>query len=170
MSRRIRMLPTALGVSLALCLAVAGLSAQSRGGGGVRTSGGGSTGTSQTRLVALTSTLKLDEAQKKQAKTILDDAFKNAAPVRTALIAAREKLGAAIQAGLDQTQIEQAMSAYAAQAAVMASAEAQAIAKILSGLTPEQQDSPVAVQTAASLMRGAFVGKKWDTTPDVRFY
>jgi hypothetical protein len=159
------------GLALACGLAVAALSAQ---GGGGRPPGGGGMGgmgggmASMTRLGVITATLKLDDAQKKQAKTILDDAFKAAAPLRTSLTAARQKLGAAVQAG-DQAQIEPATAAYAAQATAMAAAEAQAVAKIVKGLSPDQAPA-AAVQTTVSLMRGAFAGKKWDTTPDVRFY
>lgn len=159
-------------LSLAVCLGVAALSAQGRGGGrppgGGDMGGGGGMGMPSTRSAMLVATLKLDDAQKKAAKTVLDDAFKTSAPLRTALTAARQKLGAAVQAG-DQASIDQAASAYAEQATAMATAEAQAIAKIVKGLKPEQQDA-AAVQTAISLMRGAFVGKKWDTEPDVRFY
>jgi hypothetical protein len=171
MTRRSRMNWALAGLSLALCLAaVVALSAQGGGRppGGGGGGGGGGMAASQTRLAVVTAALKLDDTQKKQVKTILDDAFKAAAPVRTSLTAARQKLGAAVQAG-DQAQIDQATSAYAEQATAMARAEAQAVAKIASGLKPDQA-TPAAVQTTVSLMRGAFVGKKWDTTPDVRFY
>ena len=172
MTRRLHVKSAVVGVSLALCVAMAVLSALLSAQGGGRPpggGGGGSMGMSQTRSAMLTTTLKLDDAQKKQAKTILNDAFKGAAPLRTSLTAARQTLGAAVQAG-DQAQIDQAVSAYAERATAMATAEAQAIAKILRALTPDQQANAAAVQTTASLMRGAFIGKKWDTTPDVRFY
>ncbi len=175
MSRRIHVRSMMAALSLALCagVGVVALSAQGGGrppggGGGGGTGGGGGMGMSQTRSGVIVATLKLDDAQKKSAKTVLDDAFKAAAPLRLALTDARLKLGAAVQAG-DQAQIDQAASAYAEQATAMATAEAQAVARIVKTLKTEQLD-PTAVQTTVSLMRGAFVGKKWDTAPDVRFY
>jgi Spy/CpxP family protein refolding chaperone len=160
MSARVSNRILAAVLSMAVGLGAASLLAQ---GGGM------SMGmASMKRLDRLTATLKLDDAGKKQAKKILDDAFKAAAPLRTSLAAARQKLGAAVQAG-DQAQIEQATAAYAEQATSMAAAEAKAVAAIVHGLTPEQATA-AAVQTTVSLMRGAFVGKKWDTAPDLRFY
>ncbi len=172
MSGRLRTACLVIGVSVGMCLAVAAASAQRGGGGGSRGGGmaGGGMGGSPTRLVVLTATLKLDDGQKAQAKTVLDAEFKSAAPARKALTAARETLGAAIQAGKDQAEIDRAVAAYATQVTAMAVAEAQALAKIVRTLTPEQQANTSAVQTAVSLMRGAFIGKKWDTVPDVRFY
>jgi hypothetical protein len=169
MNGRFRVRLIAAAVCLTAGFGSAPLLAQRGGrGGGGGGMGGGMGMVPATRLSMVTSTLKLDDAQKKQAKKTLDDAFKAAAPIRTALTAARQKLGAAIQAG-DDAQIEQAMAAYADQATAMAAAETKAVATIVRELTPGQATA-AAVQTTVSLMRGAFVGKKWDTTPDVRFY
>lgn len=121
-----------------------------------------------TRSGLLATTLKLDDAQKKEAKTILDDAYKGTASLRTSLMTARQALGTAVQSG-DDAKIDPAIVAYATEATSMAAAEAAALAKIVHALKPDQADA-AAIQTAASLMRGAFVGKKWDTAPDTRFY
>lgn len=163
---------TLLNITVAATLVVGlttpSLVAQRGGSGGSRGGGGMSMMGASTRLGALTLVLKLDEAQKKAAKATLDGAFKAAAPLRTSLDAAREKLGAAVAAG-DPSQIDAATAVYAEQATLMAKAEAQALARVVAGLTPEQAPA-AAVQMAASYMRGAFVGKKWDAAPDVRFY
>lgn len=165
-NRLIRFVATAVLLVIGL---VGALSAQGRGGappGGGGGMGGGMP--SFTRLGVLTMTLKLDEAQKKDAKEVLDQEFAAAEPLRKALLAARQKLGAAVQAA-DQAAIDQATSAYTAQATAMAAAEAAAVAKLVAHLKSDQA-APAAVQTVVSLMRGALAGKKWDTTPDLRFY
>jgi hypothetical protein len=162
-----------IAVAVVVCASIALPRAQGRGGGGSGSSGGGASFSgmqSPTRLAMLGLALQLTEAQKKDAKTTLDAAFKEAAPLRAALTDARAPIGPAIQAGHEQAELDRDVSAYAAQAAAMAGAEMKALAKIVHSLSPEQQANASALTTAAYLMRGAFLGKKWDTAPDLRFY
>ena len=169
LAKRAVLMLAAAGLAVAVAFAQGG-GGRPPGGGGGGQGGGGGTGLmpSVTRAGMLASTLKLDDAQKKDAKAVLDEAYKAAAPLRTSLMTARQALGAAVLAA-DEAKIDQAIVAYASEVTSMATGEAQALATIVRGLKPDQVDA-TAVQTAASLMRGAFVGKKWDTAPDTQFY
>jgi len=157
-------------LTVAVCLAAEGPLAQRGGGGGGGAPGGFSGISSQSRLGMLTAALHLTDAQKKDAKAILDAASKEAAPIRAALEQARTPIGVAIQAGRDQAEIDRTVAVYADRAAAMAGAEMRALATIVHGLTPEQQANASGITTAEYLMRGAFLGKKWDTAPDLKFY
>ena len=126
--------------------------------------GGGAA--SLTRMDFLISAFTLDGAQKKQVKSIMDADYKAAKPLREQWIASRTAIGLAIQSAKTPAELDQAVSAHAAQAAAMAAAEANALAKITAVLTAEQKAKTVAIQASVYVLRGAFAGKKWDTTPD----
>ena len=146
-----------------------GTVAAQRGGRG----GGGPTGTvvTVTRLTIFTSLLQLDDTQKKRVKQILDAEYKAAAPLRDRLAKARTTLGQAIQAEAESADVDRAVAAYSEPVTAMAVAEVKATARLLEVLTPEQREyNKRSIQTIASMMRGAFVGKKWDMMPDLRFY
>ena len=124
-----------------------------------------------TRLTIFTSLLQLDDAQKKRVKQILDAEYKAAAPIRDQLAKARTTIGQAIQAEAEAADVDRAVAAYSEPVTAMALAEVKATARLLEVLTPEQRDyNKRSIQTIASMMRGAFVGKKWDMMPDLRFY
>jgi Spy/CpxP family protein refolding chaperone len=135
------------------------------GSQGGRRGRGGFGGGGATRLEVLTTVLKLEGDQKKQVKSIMDAEYKAAATVRDTWTKSRVAVGTAIQTGAASSDIEQAIARHAADAATMASAEMQALVKILAVLTPEQKNN-TAIQTAIFAMRRAFTGKKWDVTPD----
>jgi Spy/CpxP family protein refolding chaperone len=159
------------GVALVAMLATTGLAAQrGGGGGGGGQGGGGGRGPAPTRMAIFTAAFTLDENQKKQVKTILDDGYKGAAALRESLTKTRTSLGVAIQTGKSQAAIDEATQTYAVQATAMTQAEVKALAKIVQVLTPEQRANQTAMQSATYIMRGIFFGKKWDMAPDVRFY
>ena len=157
-------------VPLVIALVMTGLFAQRGGRGG----GGGDAGPrvpqAATRMAALTAAFTLDEDQKKQVKTIFDDGYKNAAPLRQSLEKSRTALGLAIQSGKSQAVIDDATQVYAKEATAMMQAEIKALARFVQVLTPEQRANQNAMQSATYMMRGIFVWKKWDTAPDVYFY
>jgi hypothetical protein len=136
-------------------------------GGGMRMGGRGFV--PLTRLTALVGVLGMSEAQKKRTKEILDAEYRAAAPLREQLLKTRTAIGEAIQGELESSFITQLVADYSAPVAEMAAAEVKALVKLLA-LEPDQQTNSRAVEISASLMRGAFIGKKWDTTPDIRFY
>jgi len=137
-----------------------------------RTGGGApATPLEQTRLNILESGFKLNKDQKKAVKTILDEAHKSAAPVREALTRTHAAIGAAIQAGKNQADIDAAVNEYAQQSAAMTALEMKALAQVLQALDPEQRGNQQAVRSAFFLMRGIFIdNKRWDDTPDGRSY
>ena len=125
----------------------------------------------QTRLNIFESGFRLNKDQKKSVKTMLDDAHKSAAPVREALTRTHAAIGAAIQSGRSQADIEAAVNEYAQQAAAMTALEMKALAQLLQALEPEQRANAAGVRSAFFLMRGIFLDtKRWDDTPDGRNY
>lgn len=141
------------------------------GGGGMRGAGGGrGVPMSANREDVLTAILFLNNDQKKQFKTIMDTTYKSAAPLRDELTKTRSVIGSLIDQDAPTESISQAVDGYAAPVARMTAAEVTALARVLALLTPEQQPNAGTVQTSVSLMRGAFVGKKWNARVDSIFY
>lgn len=125
----------------------------------------------QTRLNVLESGFRLNKDQKKSVKAMLDDAHKSAAPVREALTRTHAAIGAAIQSGKSQADIDAAVNEYAQEAAAMTALEMKALAQVLQALDLEQRGNQQAVRSAFFLMRGIFIdNKRWDDTPDGRSY
>ena len=118
------------------------------------------------RLEQLTVTFKLAKDQKQQVKALLDDAHKNAAPVRDGLTETRNAIAAAIQSGKNQNDIDGAVNSYAAQATAMTELEMRALARVLQTLDKDQAANAAGVQTAFFMVRGMFLSKKWDVIPD----
>jgi hypothetical protein len=138
-----------------------------RGGGGVPGLGP----VQLSRLDALEAAFKLTKDQKKAVKAILDEAHKNAAPIRDGLMKTRAALGGVIQGNKGQPDIDQAAKAYAEQASAMASLEMRALAQVLKALDKDQMANNQAISSAFFLIRGAFLdNKKWDDVPDGKLY
>jgi Spy/CpxP family protein refolding chaperone len=159
------MLGAMLGLAALLSGAPLGAQRGGRGGGG-----GGGMPQPTTRLAMLTTALTLSDAQKKDVKKVLDDAYKAAAPIRQALSTSRLGLGLAIQNQQPAAELEAATRQYADQASAMAQAETKALAKVLKILTEEQRANPTVMRWALAMSRGMLADKKWDTSPDHRFY
>jgi hypothetical protein len=158
---------TAFGIvfGLATALVIAPLVAQRVGGGG-----GGGMPMPTTRHGMLSMALTLSDQQKKDVKKVLDDEFKAAAPLRDALAKSRLALGQAVQANQPAAEVEGATKRYAEQSSVMAQAETRALAKVLKLLTEEQRANQSVMRWALGMSRGMLADKKWDTSPDHRFY
>jgi Spy/CpxP family protein refolding chaperone len=159
---------TRLALAAVLVAAVATAGFAQRGGRGA---GGGDTGGGQmtlefSRLEQLTRTFKLTRDQKDKVKAFLDDAQKNAAPIRDGLTETRNAIAAAIQSGKDQKDIDEAVKGYATQATAMTELEMRALARVLQTLDPDQAANAAGVQTAFFMVRGMFLSKKWDVIPD----
>jgi hypothetical protein len=142
------------------------------GGGGQRGTGGGGRGVamSPNREDVLTAVLFLNNDQKKQFKTIMDAAYKSSAQLRDELAKTRGVIGGLIDQDAPTESLSQAVDGYAAPVAQMTAAEVKALAQVLALLSPEQQPNAGTIQTSVSLMRGAFVSKKWNTRVDSTFY
>lgn len=137
-------------------------------GGGRGASGISAIGSSSSRLDTLDKSFELTKDQKKAVKTLLDEAHKNAAPIREGLLKAHAAIGAAVQGNKGQAEIDAAAKSYADQAAAMAEHEMKALAGVIKLLTDAQRNNNAAVSAAFFMMRGAFLDKKWDDTPDTR--
>ena len=131
------------------------------GGGGRGASGGPimPMGGQADKLTMLTDALKLNKDQKKMVKTVLDEAQKDATPLRDEGIKSRQAIGEAVSAGKSQTEIDQLVKGHAALESQMAELEMKALVKIYQGLDKEQQPK---AQVLFQLMSGIFKNKNWN--------
>jgi Spy/CpxP family protein refolding chaperone len=113
---------------------------------------------SVSRMDQFTQILKLDKDEKKAVKSIMDDAQKEATPVKDQMDKGRLAVAQAV-AGGKQEEIDAAVKSYAGAETQMASIEMNAFAKIYNALDKEQQQkSPQIYQ----MMPGIFKGKNWN--------
>ena len=156
--------------SVAILMLAAGMAfAQRGGGGGGGGMGGGRGGSmgnqgmyqqmSHSRLDIFSQALQLNKDQKKDVKTTLDDAQKEAAPLRDQISQARQEIADAIQAGKNSDEINKAVNGCAALQSQMAAIEMKALAKIFKLLDADQQKK---VPLVFQMMSGIFMGKNWN--------
>lgn len=119
---------------------------------------------SSNRMDQMTQILKLDKDEKKQVKTVMDDAQKEAMPVREEMEKSRAALAEAV-AGGKQADIDAAAKKYAASESQMAGIEMNAFAKIYQALDKEQQAKSPQV---FMMFPGIFKGKNWTEAPSER--
>jgi Spy/CpxP family protein refolding chaperone len=132
--------------------------AQGKGSkGGGSGGGGGMMQQSVNRMDQFTQILKLDKDEKKQVKSIMDDAQKDAAPVRDQMEKGRLAVAEAV-AGGKQDDIDGAVKSYAGAETQMAGIEMNAFAKIYKVLDKDQQQKAPQVY---AMMPGIFKGKNW---------
>jgi hypothetical protein len=113
---------------------------------------------SVSRMDQFTQILKLDKDEKKQVKTIMDDAQKEATPVRDQMEKGRLAIAQAVAAG-KQEDIDAAVKTYAASETQMAGIEMNAFAKIFQALDKEQQSKSPQI---FSMFAGIFKNKNWN--------
>lgn len=142
-----------------------GLIYAQRGGGGGGRNRGGDMGAEMpmprqlSPLDRMEGILKLNKDQKKQVKTVMDDAQQEAAPVREQIAKIEEDIGEAIVEAKSQEEIDKATNAFGTQRAQMAGIEMRAFAKIYQILDKEQQPNAGPV---FFMMQGIFDGKNWN--------
>jgi Spy/CpxP family protein refolding chaperone len=142
---------------ITLAVSTLALAQGKKGGGG---GGGGSMpmmGGSTNRMETFTTILKLDKDEKKQVKTIMDDAQKEAMPVRDQMEKGRLAIAQAVAAG-KQEDVDAAVKTYAAAETQMAGIEMNAFAKVYQALDKEQQAKSPAI---FNMFPGIFKGKNW---------
>src|SRR5206468_1969296 len=110
-------------VTLAASIIISSGAAIAQRGGGAGAPGMPGGAFPLSRLESLQENFKLEGDKKKAVKAALDEAHKNAAPVREVLLTTHAALGAALQAGAGQDAIDAAARAYGEQAAAMARLE-----------------------------------------------
>jgi hypothetical protein len=147
-------------------LAVTLASAQ-RGGGGGRGGGrgggggefGGGSFAPPARLDVISEALKLSKDQKKEFKSSMDDAQKEAAPVRDQILKARLAIGEAVQGAKSEDEIKKLTAGFASLEAQMAEIELKTFAKFFKTLDKEQAAHGSEV---FPMMKGIFKGKNWN--------
>jgi hypothetical protein len=111
------------------------------------------------RIDILAQELALDKEQKKNVKSILDQAQKEANPVHQEIVKSRLALGEAIQAGKSADEIKQLVNSEAALETQMVGIELSAFTKIYQGLQPDQRNK---TRPLFTMMKGIFDNKNWN--------
>jgi hypothetical protein len=145
--------------------------AQRGGGGGMGEEGGGMGGgrgggldlPSVPRVVnridIIAETLKLNKEQKKQVKTVLDGAQKDANPIHEQIVKSRVAIAEAIQSGKSQDEIQKLVGGEAALESQMARIELDAFAAIYKNLEQDQRSQS---RSLFMMMKGIFDNKNWN--------
>ena len=136
-----------------------------RGGGGGGNRNGGMMGPSAARpepLDQLTTLLKLNKDQKKDVKTILDETQKEVTPLHENMLKSREQIGAAIEAGKSQPDIDQAVKNFSDLEAQVSAVEAKAFSKIFAGLDADQKANPQNLVNSIIFLHEIFKRKNWN--------
>ena len=129
------------------------------GGGGSKNGGGGMMQASTLdKMGQFDQILKLDKDEKKQVKSIMDDAQKEANPVKDEMAKGRLAVAQAV-AGGKQEEIDASAKTYAGAETQMAAIEMNAFAKIYKLLDKDQQQKAPQVY---AMMPGIFKGKNWN--------
>jgi Spy/CpxP family protein refolding chaperone len=108
-----------------------------------------------------TQILKLNKDEKKQVKSIMDDAQKEAMPVRDRMGKGRLAVAEAVAAG-KQDEVDGAVKSYASAETEMTGIEINAFVKIYKLLDKDQQQK---VPQVYAMMPGIFKGKNWTEPP-----
>ncbi len=147
----------------------AGMGFAQRGGGGMggdEGGGGGGRGMdlpSVPRVTARIDTigdmLKLNKEQKKSVKTILDEAQKQANPVREQILKSRMAVGDAVQNGKGQEELKTLVGNQAALETQMTRIELDAFVNIYKSLQQEQRSQ---TRPLFMMMKGMFETKNWN--------
>jgi len=117
-------------------------------------------------LDQLANMLKLNRDQKRDAKTILDETQKEVMPLRDSMAKSREQIGAAIEAGKSQAEIDQAVKSYADVEAQVSGAEAKAFSKIFAGLDADQKANPQQLVNSLMFLHEIFKRRNWNSTSE----
>jgi len=115
-----------------------------------------------TKFETISNTLNLTKDQKKAVKTMLDDAAKEATPLRDQLSKARISIADAIQAKKGDDEINQAVNAYAVLATQMSGLEINTFAKIYTDLDETQKANKNGRDMVFAMMKNLFATKNWN--------
>lgn len=154
-------------VLLMAALAATVAMAQRGGGGGGGRKGGGDMGAAmpmgmgmKNPIDIIAEELKLNKDQKKDVKNILDEAQKEANPVRDQMSKSRIAIGEAVAGGKSQDEINQLSAAEGALEAQMAMIELHAFVKVYNALDSEQKNL---TRSFFPTTKGMFSGKNWNS-------
>jgi imidazolonepropionase-like amidohydrolase len=133
-----------------------------KGGGGGDSNGPPMSAAAPNKFDTICNALNLNKDQKKAVKTMLDDAAKEAAPLRDQMSKGRIAIADAIQAKKSDDEVTQGVNAYAALATQMSSLEINTFAKIYAGLDETQKANKSGVGMVFNLMKNLFATKNWN--------
>ncbi len=146
-----------------LALASLGFAQGSRGSrGGGDTSAAPMAVAPPSKFDTISNALNLNKDQKKAVKTMLDDAAKEATPLRDQMSKARIAIADAIQAKKSDGEITQSVNAYAALSTRMSTLEINSFAKIYAGLDETQKANKNGIGVVFSMMKNLFATKSWN--------
>ena len=153
---------------LFISLIVAGAAFAQGKGGGSRT--GGSEGNNgammpnapPSKFDIICTSLNLTKDQKKAVKTSIDEAAKEAVPLRDQMSKARIAIADAVQNKKTDEEIAGAINAYGALATQMATLEVNTFGKIYAGLDDTQKSNRNGINTVFALMKNIFANKNWN--------
>lgn len=103
--------------------------------------------------------LKLNRDQKKQIKTLMDEAQKEAVPVKEQIVKTRTAIAEGVAAGKSPDELKDAEAAYVTAEIRMHQIELGAFAKIYQALEKDQQTK---VRPILQMMAGIFQGRNWN--------
>ena len=149
-----------------ICAVIASVASAQRGGGGRGGGmgmGGGEFGmpSSRSRLDIYSDMLKLSKEQKKDFKSSMDEAQKEATPVHQEILKSRGAIAEAVRAGKSQDELNPLINAEAAMETQMVNIELKAFLRLFKSLDAEQQQR---VNPILFMMKGVFSGKNWNST------
>ena len=137
------------------------------GGGGGRGGGGGGGGSLPSVGRAMPSVLdrmvtacNLSKDQRKQFKTILDDASKSAEAFRKQIPQSRVQIGAAVESGKSADEIKKMVEANGLMRAQMAEMEYKAFSELYKTLDADQRRA--GAQRLLGMVTGILMKKNWD--------
>jgi len=150
---------------LACALFTSGAWAQRGGGGGRYGGGGGNMGGypmqgSMSRFDMISNMLKLTKDQKKDLKTAMDEAQKEATPVHDQIMKSRDVIAEAVATGKGQEEVNKLVGDEAALQTQLAAIEVKTFAKVYKTLDAEQQPQATGL---LFMMKGIFNGKNWNS-------
>ena len=134
----------------------------SKGGGGNTPGAGMMPAGPPSKFDTISNALNLNKEQKKAVKTLLEDAAREATPLRDQLSKTRIAIADAIQTKKSDDEITQAVNAHAALATQMSTLEINTFAKIYAGLDETQKANKNAVGTVFVMMKNLFATKNWN--------
>jgi hypothetical protein len=141
--------------------------AQGYGGGRGRGSGGGDMDPraggppSTNRFENIANSLNLNKDQRKTVRTILDEAAKEAAPIRDHMSKSRIVVGEAITANKSEDELKQVAKAASDLNAQLSQIEIRTFAKTWATLDDIQKKDMRGLGRALSLMSGMYHSKNW---------
>jgi hypothetical protein len=147
---------------LCACVALA-----QRGGGGGKNSSSGDTGVpmptgAATKFDRIATTLNLNKDQKKAARAIIDEAAKEAAPLRDQISKSRIVVGEAITAKKNEDELKQVAKASSDLSVQLTQLELNTFNKIFGLLDDTQKKDQQALGRTFVLMTDIFHGKNWN--------